>query len=279
MSIFRSEIQFQKFINWVGKIATLIVSAPATISVARRAYPDVTGVVQWVVIGACVVLVEAAFVYFWIRVETRTGNIVKDEQLQAGSVLGCWLMYGVLLYAGILHGEGFLTLLFRASIGLLLFIATRDRLVQTKVKIGEMIANGSYHNDKVSKKQRQADERVALARIEKDLKLRLSLIQNDSDGVIERLAKENVAAMMSVQEQSIPKIIKPKSIKRSNMLENDYYRIEPIDDEFQVSCKMCKFTALKPSRKVAALAGNSHQRMHTNGHKQSVSMFVTESND
>ena len=279
MNIFRSEIRFQKFINTVAKIATLIVSAPATISVARRAYPDVVGPAQWIVIGACVTLVEAAFVYFWIRVETRTGNVSKDEQLQAGSVLGCWLMYGVLLYAGILHGEGFLTFLFRASIGLLLFIATRDRLVQTKVKVEEMIAAGDYRNRKVDRAQRKADEKIGLARVRKDCQLRLDLIQKDTSGHLSKLAEGNVFAMLSIHEQNIPKVIRPTIKRNSNMMENDYYKIEPIDDEFQVQCKVCGFSALKPSRKIAALSGNSHQRIHTNGHKHNLVLVEKKSNE
>jgi hypothetical protein len=263
MNIFRSEVKFQKFINWLVKGATLIVSAPATIAVAKKAYSDVTGIAQIVVIAACVVLVEASFIYFWIRVEQKSTNVSKDEQLQMTNVLGCWVMYGVLLYAGFLHNEGMMTLLFRASIGLLLFIATRDRLVQTKVRIEEMVANGDYRNRRIQSAQGKSKEKVALARIKKDFELQMSLVKNDPDGMLAKQAEEGVYVMLVEHEQSIPKISKP-SVKRSGeMMENEYYKISSIDDQFEVSCLRCSFHMLKPTRKAAALSGNSHQRVHT----------------
>lgn len=267
MNIFRSEVQFQKFINWTAKLATLVVSAPATIAVAKRAYSDVSGLAQLIVIGACVVLVEFSFLFFWVKLEASRTNASKDEQLQSGYMLGAWVMYSVLLYAGFLHGEGWLTLLFRASMGLLLFIASRDRLILTKAKIEEMIANGDYRNRRLLSAKTKADERVAMKRIQKDLKLRLNLIDKDTSGILSKQAEQNVFALLAEEEKSIPKIAKQYK-RNSHMMENDFYRIEPIDDQFQVSCKMCDFYTLKGTRKAAALSGNSHQRKHShNGHK------------
>lgn len=280
MSIFRSETKLKKLANWVAKIATLIVSAPATVSVAKQAYADVPGIAQWLVIGACVVLVEAAFVYFWLRVEFRSSNITKDAQLQASDVLGCWVMYGVLLYAGVLHGEGFFTLLFRASIGLLLFVATRDRLVATKAKLEEMVANGNQSSKKIERLKRKANERIESAIIKKDETLRKQLIEADEDLLLSRIAKEKIFANLSIQAQEIPEVPQYKKKRKTGekLMETENYKISQIDDQFEVSCKMCDYHTLKPTRKQAVLSGNSHYRVHTNGngHKH-VRLFAVQS--
>lgn len=276
MNIFKSEVQLQKFINWTTKVAMLIVSSPATIALAKRAYADVEGWAQLIVIGACVVLVEFSFLFFWVKLESSSrGNVAKDEQLQSGYMLGAWLMYGILLYAGILHGEGWLTFVFRASMGLLLLIASRDKLVLTKAKIEEMISNGDYQNRKLMSKRRKAEEVVQRRLLEKSKDLQLNLIRFDAEGYIAKQAEQNVLALFAKEEQMIPKTIS-KYKRNANMMENDFYRIEPIDDQFQVSCKMCEYHTLKGSRKAAALSGNSHQRKHShNGHKK-VKMIAIE---
>lgn len=274
MSIFTSEVKQQKFVGWLAKAATIVVSAPATISVAKQAYADVAEPMQSIVIAACVMLVECAFVFFWLKTEGSKTNLQKDAQLQQGYVFGAWFMFGVLLYAGFLHGEGLLTFLFRASMGLLLFISTRDRLVQTKIKLEEQFAKGEYKSHKLVNAQRRADEQVEMEQIKRNKQMRLELIRKDPNGTLQNQAQRSVGTLLQKQEQMLPKVTKKRS--KTGPMETDDYKITKIDDQFEVSCKHCDFHMLKDRRKNAALAGNSHQKIHSNGNGHKKILLFSE---
>jgi len=263
MSIFQSELKQQKLVSWVAKLATLVVSAPATISVAKRAYADVEGTAQVIVISACVVLVEFAFLWMWLKVESSKANANKDEQIQQGYVAGVWVMYGILLLAGFLHGEGMLTLLFRGSMGLLIFIATRDRLLLAKAKIEEQFANGVYQNKQLISKQRKANETVANKMIDKSKKLQLKLIDKDVENNLAKLAESSVLALVAKYELTLPKISSSKSV--DGPLDTEFYTVRPIDDQYEITCSKCGTSSLWPSRVQAVRSGNAHSKAHKNG--------------
>lgn len=277
MNILQSEAKQQKLVSWVAKIATLIVSAPATISVANQAYPEVEGFAKILVVGACVVLVEFAFLWFWLRVESNKANANKNESMQRGYVAGAWFMYAILLLAGLLHGEGAVAFLFRASMGFLLFVATRDRLLLTKAKLEDKFASGEYTSSKLLAAQRRADEQVAMQQIKKDKKLRLQLIEQDPEGHLERLAESNVFALLAEKQQNVPRIVESKAVE--GPMETESYAIDMLGDEYEMRCKYCEHITIWPTRTQAARSGNAHSKMHKNGngHKK-VRLLSVENN-
>ena len=275
MSILNSEVKQQKLVGMIAKLAIMIVSAPATISIAKKAYADVEGIAQVVVVAACVMLVEAAFLWFWIKVNGVKSNVSRDEQTQSGAIAGVWIMYFVLLLVGVLHGEGMLALIFRASMGLLIFMDTRDKLLLTKAKIEERFANGEYFNRKLVSTQRKADEEVALKRIRKDKDIRLDMIKQDADGLLVKQAASSFQAMLNEHELTIPKASVSKSV--DGPLETAFYVIKPVDDSYELQCRHCDYVTLWPSRMQAARSGNAHSKMHKNGHRKFVAKeFVKE---
>lgn len=190
-----SNATIRKIVLWVAKIAILVLSAPATISVVGAAYhdmPKLFGFVGtlWIIQLAAVVTVESAFLFFFQLVEDRTNLQHREEEEQNVYVYCAWAMYAVLLVIGLIHGEGVAALLVRFSMGLLLFVATNDKLAAMRRKIELDRSKGKKESRKVIQKRNKAEEKIMIALIERSAKEQIQAIDNQSDLLVEVSAKK-----------------------------------------------------------------------------------------
>lgn len=190
-----SNATIRKVVLWVAKIAILVLSAPATISVVGEAYhdmPKLFGFVDtlWIIQLAAVVTVESAFLFFFQLVEDRTNLQHREEEEQNAYVYCAWAMYLVLLIIGLIHGEGVAALLVRFSMGLLLFVATNDKLAALRRKIEQDQAKGKKESRKVIQKRNKAEEKIMIALIERSAKEQIQAIDNQSALLVEVSSKK-----------------------------------------------------------------------------------------
>jgi len=103
-----------KWLSWTIKIASVIVTVPATLSVARRLFVDVRGDWRWLVQAAAVVLVEGVFLSSWIMLEQDKSAEFAYKVRHALTAIG---LYAGLWVLALAHGEGAGGLVFRLALG------------------------------------------------------------------------------------------------------------------------------------------------------------------
>lgn len=183
--------QLKKIVLWVAKIATLVISAPATVDVVQDAYRDkpVHPIVLFFVLLAALMLVEGAFLYFWQQVEDQTNLRNREEREQNTYVMAAWSMYLLLLFIGILHGEGAVALILRFTMGLLLYVTTNDKLSAMRKKFDDERTKGTRKTRKERRKEAQAEEDISIALIDARKKQQIAAISAKAD-LLEQVSQE-----------------------------------------------------------------------------------------
>lgn len=186
-----TDAKLRKIVAWVAKIAILIISAPATVSMISRYYHTNSPVVLVLVQVAGLVVIEAAFLYFWQLVEDAKSLQTREEGEQNVYVIAAWLMFGVLGLVGILHGEGVGFLVLRFSTGLLLFVSTNDKLAAMNRKLETDRSSGKRKSRKVRRAEQKARQDVDLHLIESKKKEQISAI-DQSQIVLANVARQDI---------------------------------------------------------------------------------------
>jgi hypothetical protein len=159
----------QKWIDWVVKLATLLVAAPATWRVAGEAFQ---GVIVFQV--AAVVLVEGVLLSNWLLLDSRRSESPEVKLRYAVTVA---VMYAAMLWIAVRDGEGMSGLIFRLSFGLAVAGATWDTFAYTLQKLRrDRVESGvsvdwrvRWHRERLERDQARAaldsGYRVSLAEI------------------------------------------------------------------------------------------------------------------
>lgn len=202
-----TDAQFNKVVLWAAKIGILIISAPATIGIVDMIYDESGKEVilfgfdmLWLIKLAALVMIEGAFLYFWQLVQNLKNLQNRDEDEQTVYVICAWMMYGVLLVVGFLHGEGLITLVLRFAMGLLLFVSTNDKLTAMRRKVETERGKGKKDTNKIRRKRAKAEEDIQVALIERSKREQLLLIKQDEALMKDHSTKkiqQRIAAMFS----------------------------------------------------------------------------------
>jgi hypothetical protein len=306
-----SDAGIRKAVLWAAKIAILIISAPATLGVVSNIYAS--GKVEpvillgvdflWVVKLAVLVMVEGAFLYFWQLVEDNRSLQTREESEQNTYIISAWLMYAILLGVGLLHGEGFGSLIFRFAMGLLMFTATNDKLQAMRKKYELERASGKRKSRKVRRAEATAEETLALYIIGKNIEKQKEAVDNQTVlltqvGVVS--AQKRILALnkMEVVEGEIiletralpagnpstnpvpappaqPEAVSTPVVETNNdVVENECYTITKVGEDFVVSCKLCRYTVTKTAaesknaRTSAIRAASRHCGHHSKEEKE-----------
>lgn len=285
--------EFKKIIAWIIKLALLIVSTPATASVTRFAFPGLPVLLLYLVIFAAVCLVEGAFLYFWVQIESKTfkqNSSIEEYRLY---VIGAWAMFILLLAIGLLHGEGFAAIPIRGSAGLILLVSTHDTLQHFAKREDESIAKGDKLSRKVQNAQRKAKDEIALAKNKAEKNAYLKAIQ-DCKSVLDEGAKQilleeytekNLLPSKAKQSKTtdanahakigmtVDSTAKPTAIANANSKDiasaNTYFSLEELaDGEFKVFCSWdgCNYAEIANNKLSATRKGAAHSKKHKNGH-------------
>jgi hypothetical protein len=299
-----TEAKLRKIILWISKIAILVISAPATLGVVDQAYRgkvvQILGLdLLWLIKIAVLAMVEGAFLYFWQLVEDNKSLQTKEEQEQNTYILAAWSMYGVLLFVGILHGEGAASLVFRFAMGLLMYVATNDKLAAMRRKYQTEQASGKRKSRKVRQAEAKAEEEISLHLISANKGKQIAAIDSQENLMItvsEVSAKKRILLLNKVEivdgevieikslpagqpvtnteeentnqeEKKEETTTKPEQTEQE-VIETDCYVITSQENGFLVSCKLCSYSVLKTNvpgkdTKLSAIrAASRHCGMH-----------------
>lgn len=229
-----TDTKLRKIVLWIAKIATLIISAPATIGLVDTAYKD-KGVSLFVVLlvkVASLLVVEGAFLYFWQLVEDTKSLQNKEEREQNVYVLSAWSMYVLLLVVGLLHGEGAAALIIRFAMGLLLFVATNDKLAAMQKKYEEERIKGKRKTRKERRKESQAEESISLALIEARKKAQIAAINNKSD-LLDQVSQEVIIKRILLGLPAGDEVVEGELVEESNQ-ETEQLQEEMIEQSKQM---------------------------------------------
>lgn len=285
MKIFSSESTQQKLIGFLTKLATLIISTPATISLATRAYPELNSYPLWqmLVVVACVLLVECAFLFFWLRVDSYRINVNQDSRHHVFNILASWIMYGVLLGVGLAHGEGMLALVFRASMGLMLLFSTYERLVTLRKQWDESVISGTAYERRLRAHRNRLDyntRRFLLTQASRQA--RKSIQRNDGQvltrhtattlhrvlGRISGGSDRGEGELSDRQVRHHPAIAQVEG-QAVVPLEETFEVVYRDDGQIEIRCLVCRdWSRIKDTRLSALRAGASHAKVHSNGHSE-----------
>lgn len=165
--------KFAKVVDWIVKLATLVLAVPASWGVAGLAFAEVGGWLRVVMQVAAVALLEGVLLSNWVLLDVKRSEVMAAK---ARYVTTVWIMYGAMLAVAVMHGEGLAGVVFRLAFGMALVGSTWDTLVATWERVSKASQAGisadfwvARHATKLArfeaKERRSAMSRLVLAEI------------------------------------------------------------------------------------------------------------------
>lgn len=188
-------MDMEKLLKNILKGAAIIYTAPATIAVAGGLYPD-----QWLNRLAAqlsgLVLVEGALLLGWYMLDNNKKATNAQRWLYTAlsfvAYIGLW-------FIAVAHGEGFIGIVFRASIGVLLGYSVFESGIWAGIKLRTAVEKDITKHRKVRKAQEKSDIEVALAEIGSGKTLRLEGLQMETARSQQRLKLEDKAEVQKLR--------------------------------------------------------------------------------
>lgn len=187
--------QTSKILNWIVKVAGMVICAPVTWLVAAGLFADVQPApVRGLVQLAAVLLVEGVFLSNWLLLEYDDNAEPEVKARYALTALGMYIGVWVLAWQ---HGEGAAGLVFRAALGAALIGAGWDTYVVTWQKLTAK----ADRDVKATRAVRSHRRKLAVQDIKSEITLEYALRADDREKR-KVLALEQRAQLQKRQEHA-----------------------------------------------------------------------------
>jgi hypothetical protein len=190
-------MDMEKILKNVLKVASVLLTSPATLEVAGGLYPD-----QWayriIVSVAALLLVEGALLLGWYMLDNNKKATNAQRWLYAAlagvAYVGLWIV-------AVSHGEGAAGIVFRSTIGVLLGYSVFESGILADVKLRQAVEKDINKHRRIRKAQEKADIEVALAGINSSKSLRLESLNMETARSQQRLKLEDKAEVQKLRTQ------------------------------------------------------------------------------
>jgi hypothetical protein len=172
--------KIQRTLDWMVKVATVVITIPATLQVAGEAFAAVPSWGRWILQIAAVTAVDATWLLAWFALDQRKSDAASDK---LGNALIVAVMYAATLAIAIQHGEGAAGIVFRLAIGLAVARSVWSTFAHSLRKF-------RMSDWRVSRWEFQRNRKIARARIDREIAI----------GVARETAQQ-VAGLAAIQAQ------------------------------------------------------------------------------
>jgi hypothetical protein len=206
--------RFHKLVDWVVKLAVLVLQVPVTWAVAGATFGNFGGVDwmgyrfewAWILQACAVLLADGVLLSNWLALELDRR---ATPEVKSRYVVGAWVQFVVMLVIAFQHGEGLVGAAFRVSFAVALAGSTWDTIASTWAKLRRAVEDGGaavdwrvrLHHRKRDRQEARyqresegriyrgvvdAQETLALARLDADKAEELAMIA-DGKGESEQI--------------------------------------------------------------------------------------------